>query len=177
MIETRRLRLKPVERRHREAFQQGKGSLGKLLGVAMPDAWPHFPEAMMLGPETAPAAESPAWEGYFYIHPADGMLIGDGGFKGPPNAAGEVEIGYQIATEYWNQGYATEAARALVDFAFAHQQVMSVLAHTLAEKNASNTVLQRVGMVFDGEVDDPEDGPVWRWRINRARYESPEVAE
>jgi hypothetical protein len=41
------------------------------------------------------------------------------------------------------------------------------LSHTLVEINASNRVLQKVGMQFIVEVDDPEEGRVWRWQIRR----------
>jgi RimJ/RimL family protein N-acetyltransferase len=177
MIETENLRLIPVERAHREAFQRSKRDLAALLGTRVPEHWPHFPEAMALPDAPAvPDAPPPEWEAYFYIHPADGVLVGDGGFKGPPDASGEVEIGHEIATEYWNRGFATEAAGGLIAFAFAHPEVTAVLAHTLAEPNASNNVLRKLGMTFDGELDDPEDGRVWRWRLRRADYRSTEGA-
>jgi RimJ/RimL family protein N-acetyltransferase len=37
------------------------------------------------------------------------------------------------------------------------------IAHTLPEENASNRALRRNGFTFSGEVDDPEDGLIWRW--------------
>ena len=39
---------------------------------------------------------------------------------------------------------------------------------TLAELNASTTVLQRCGMTKVGELVDPDDGPIWRWEVRRA---------
>jgi RimJ/RimL family protein N-acetyltransferase len=58
----------------------------------------------------------------------------------------------------------------MIDYAFAHEEVKAVIAHTLAEKNASNSVLQKVGMKFIAEVDDPEEGKIWRWQISRDEY-------
>ena len=46
----------------------------------------------------------------------------------------------------------------------------AVVAHTLAETNASNTVLRKVGMSFVGEIDNQEVGKVWRWRIIRDEH-------
>lgn len=39
------------------------------------------------------------------------------------------------------------------------------IADTLPYPNASINVLQKVGMKFVGDMIDPEDGPVWRWRF------------
>ena len=66
----------------------------------------------------------------------------------------------------------TEAAQGMIDYAFSHQEVRGVIAHTLAQTNASNRVLQKVGMKFIAEVDDPEEGEVWRWQISRDEYHS-----
>lgn len=43
----------------------------------------------------------------------------------------------------------------------------NVIAHTLAEVNAANRVLQKVGMNFVAELVDDEVGKVWRWQISR----------
>jgi RimJ/RimL family protein N-acetyltransferase len=110
------------------------------------------------------------WPGYFFIHPKEKMLVGNGGFKSEPDHSGNIEIGYEIASEYWNRGFATEAVQGMLKYAFAHQDVKSVVAHTLAEKNASNHVLQKVGMKFITEIDDLDEGKIWRWQINRNEY-------
>ena len=74
-----------------------------------------------------------------------------------------VEIAYGISPSYQRRGFATEAAQALVDFAFATGRVGMVKAHTAPLPNASTHVLQKCGFSFIGAVDDPEDGIVWRW--------------
>ena len=55
-------------------------------------------------------------------------------------------------------------------FAFAHADVTIVMAHTLGTPNASNNVLQKVGMTFVSEIVDPDDGPIWQWQIKRDEY-------
>lgn len=170
MTTTNTLSLLPVERTHKEAFGRSKAELAALLRVRVPDSWPSFPEAFSL-PADEPVETTPThWSGYFFIHQKNQALVGNGGFKGPPDEHGVVEIGYEIASEYWNRGFATEAVRHLLSYAFAHQEVQAVIAHTLGEKNASNSVLQKVGMTFDGELADPDIGKLWRWQLRRDAY-------
>ena len=90
-------------------------------------------------------------------------MIGTAGFKGPPDRTGVVEIAYGIVPSFEGQGYATEAAAALVGFAFASDDVRLVCAHTLPASNASTRVLLKCGFRHTGTVFDPDDGPVWRW--------------
>ena len=61
------------------------------------------------------------------------------------------------------QGFATEAAAALVAFAVGSSKVRVLRAHTLPTANASTRVLAKCGFAHTGEIVDPEDGPVWRW--------------
>ncbi len=93
----------------------------------------------------------------------DSILVGQCGFKGPPNADGTVEIAYFVEPDFRGSGYATEAAEALTMHALKHDGVRLVRAHTLPERNASTSVLTKAGFRNVGEVIDPEDGPVWRW--------------
>lgn len=167
MIEpTERLRYVTLEERHRRALAAGKPELARLLGVALPEAWPEFPEAF--APAPADVVPNPTqWNGYLFVDRALATLVGNGGFHGPPNDLGEVEIGYEIAGEFRNRGYATEAVRGFVNFAFSDANVRRVVAHTLAEKNASNSVLARVGFERVAEIPNDEVGRVWRWALAR----------
>ena len=90
-------------------------------------------------------------------------VVGTCGFKGPPGADGIVEIAYGVTPDQQGKGYATEAAEALVSYAFGVDQVRLVRAHTFAAANASARVLTKCGFKAVGEVIDPEDGSVWRW--------------
>jgi RimJ/RimL family protein N-acetyltransferase len=104
--------------------------------------------------------------GFVMVHQATESVVGKCGFKGPPGADGVVEIAYGVAIEHQGKGYATEAAAALVSYAFSHAEVRLVRAHTLPEPNASTRVLTKCGFRRVGEVIDPDDGLVWRWERN-----------
>jgi [ribosomal protein S5]-alanine N-acetyltransferase len=169
MIRTKRLQLIPVEQRHKRAFADGIAELAALLGVSVPDGWPQFPEAFLpTADQVREIIETAAWGGYFFIDPALAAVVGNGGFHGTPDVGGNAEVGYEIAPQYRNRGYATEAVRGLVQFAFEDARVSRIIAHTLAEKNASNAVLERIGMVFAGELANDEIGKVWRWELCRS---------
>lgn len=101
--------------------------------------------------------------GFSMVHRESETVVGACGFKAPPSADGFVEIAYGVAREYQGKGYATEAAQALTNYAFASGKVRVVLAHTRPEPNASTRVLTKCGFRRIGEVIDPEDGLVWRW--------------
>ena len=110
----------------------------------------------------ASAAADPWTHGFSLVHRETGTAVGTCGFKGPP-ADGVVEIAYGVDPDHQGKGYATEAAEALVRFAFGDARVRVVRAHTLPEANASTRVLNKCEFRFTGEVMDPEDGLVWRW--------------
>lgn len=103
--------------------------------------------------------------GFALLDQTTNLPLGSCGFKGPPDAEGMVEIAYGIAPEHENRGYATEAAEALVRFAFESGQVRLVRAHTVSDAGASARVLKKCRFRSVGRVIDPEDGPVWRWEI------------
>jgi len=101
--------------------------------------------------------------GFTLVHRVTEAVVGQCAFKGPPSADKTVEIAYMVAPEHQGKGYATEAANALVAFAFSTGQVRVIRAHTLREQNASTRVLGKCGFRHVGDVIDPEDGLVWRW--------------
>lgn len=162
------LQLVEVRPPHRIAFQAGKASLAALLGVSIPEGWPMFPVALSLPRNEGRG--SPDWPAYFFICPESRSLVGNGGFKGPPNEQGEVEIGYEVAPMFRNRGWATAAVSRLLVLAFARPEARAVVAHTLAETNPSNAVLRKAGMTFHSSVPHGTFGAVWRWRILRADH-------
>ncbi|MFJ4483502.1 GNAT family N-acetyltransferase [Streptomyces longwoodensis] len=77
---------------------------------------------------------------------------------------GGVEIGWRLAREAWGKGYATEAARAVLDFGFDTLGLPEILAVTTATNLRSQAVMRRIGMTRDpdGDFDDPtaSEGPL-----------------
>jgi RimJ/RimL family protein N-acetyltransferase len=78
-----------------------------------------------------------------------------------------VEIGYLTFIPFEREGVASQVVEQLCGIAGGEGATV-VLAHTLPEENASNRALKSNGFRFDGEVIDPEDGAIWRWRRSLA---------
>jgi [ribosomal protein S5]-alanine N-acetyltransferase len=89
---------------------------------------------------------SRVWRFYFILHTADRAVIGDAGFKGPPDHEGSVEVAYGVVPAYRRKGYAFEAAQALVRWAFLHPQVRQVTAGCDDENVGSIRILEKLGM-------------------------------
>jgi RimJ/RimL family protein N-acetyltransferase len=85
-----------------------------------------------------------------------------------------VEAGWRLTRTAWGHGYATEAARAVLDFGFRRLALDEILAVTVATNLRSQAVMRRIGMTHDpaDDFDDPSvpDGPLRRgvvYRIGR----------
>ncbi len=169
-VRTARLRLEPATRGQLRAFERdGEAGLLRTLGCLAAEGWAGPDALEAVGRAGAYLDEHPEaadWWMHFFFDADDGTLIGLGGYKHAP-AGGRVEIGYEFAPSRRRQGLATEAARGMVAHAFAQPDVDHVIAHTLAHETPSAGVLRKAGFRFDEEVVDPDDGPVWRWRVDR----------
>jgi ribosomal-protein-alanine N-acetyltransferase len=64
-----------------------------------------------------------------------------------------VELAWRFAREHWNQGYATEGARAAVSLAFDTLCIPELLAFTVPENTASRRVMEKLGMTHDPADD------------------------
>lgn len=104
------------------------------------------------------------WEWYaiWMIERKDGTHIGELCFKGL-SANGIAEIGYGISEEYQNNGYATEAVKAVLDWAFSHPEVTAVEAETDSDNIASKRVLEKCGFALNGIIG--EEGS--RWAVSK----------
>ena len=161
ILTTERLELVRATADRLRADLAGPASLAEALAAAVPDSWP--PDLYDRGATEwalRHAVENPVelqWGMYYVIDPAstDGPAVaGIVGFKGGPQD-GVVEIGYSMLPEFRRRGYATEAVAALVELAFAHEEVDRVVAETLPELSASIGVLLRSGFVLVGTGGAP----------------------
>ena len=163
------MELAPHAPQHLRALIASSERYETLFGVPPAEGLREFIVSEEVAPEflaqLEAATQADPWtHGFALVHAADQVVVGMGGFKGPPDDNGMVEIAYGIVPSYQNKGLATEAARALVRYAFASGRgIRLVRAHTLPEPNASTRVLTKCGFARVGEVLDPEDGLVWRW--------------
>ena len=84
-----------------------------------------------------------------------GTLIGMAGLiKRSPEA--EIDLGYAFLPEYWGQGYATEVAQALLNYAINTLKLPRIIATTQLENQQSIKVLERIGMQFEGIIHEGE---------------------
>jgi RimJ/RimL family protein N-acetyltransferase len=81
-----------------------------------------------------------------------------------------VEIGYALRPKYWNQGYATEAAKALLRIAFENVKLGEVYAFTLPANTASRRVMEKSGFVYQREFVYKEIWPSVLYRITAAQW-------
>jgi RimJ/RimL family protein N-acetyltransferase len=88
--------------------------------------------------------------------PAEGRLIGNCGIRRKPENDWEADIGYELNPEYWRLGYATEAARAMVDFGFTELGLHRVSAWCIADNVASANVLRKAGLREEGRLRENE---------------------
>ena len=66
-----------------------------------------------------------------------------------------VEIGWRLAFEHWGNGYATEGARAVLEFAFTELNLREVVSFTVPANLRSRRVMEPIGMKFIQEFDHP----------------------
>ncbi len=64
----------------------------------------------------------------------------------------QAELGYWIGQPYWNEGYTSEAAEAVLAYAFTVLDLHRVVAHHLTRNPASGRVLQKIGMTYEGTL-------------------------
>ena len=104
------------------------------------------------------------WEWYaiWMIELKDGTHIGEMCFKGL-NSDGVVEIGYGIMEQYQEHGYATEAVKAISNWAFQEPKIFSIEAEIDSKNIASKKVLEKCGFVFTGK--NGKEGP--RYKLTR----------
>lgn len=79
-----------------------------------------------------------------------GELIGNVGVRKPTADAEVAEVGYELSPLHWGKGYATEAARALLGWAFRELGLHRAHAHCVSDNVASTHVLEKLGMRREG---------------------------
>ncbi len=121
-----------------------------------------------------------AWEAqdrgtFAIVSNPDGLVGAIGLHFRPPHR--RAELGYWIGRPFWNRGYATEAARAVIRFAFETLPLNRIHASHLTRNPASGRVMVKAGMQFEGILrqhvmkwDRPED--LAEYAILRTAFEA-----
>lgn len=153
VLETARLRLRPLEDRDRADFAAMN---------ADPAVMVHFP-APLTRKESDAALERIRQryrdEGHAFAaieSRIDGAFLGMAGiarvhFAAP--VAGETEIGWRLARPYWGQGFASEAARAWLDHGLDALGLDRIVAFTARANTRSQAVMERIGMTRAAHLD------------------------
>ena len=154
-IETPRLLLRPWQRNDFALFAQINAS---------PEIMRYFPqplstiESNMLAEKFQHLIELNGWGFWALELKQTGQFIGFTGLNTQPEQfifSPCVEIGWRFAKQYWHQGYATEAAKACLKFAFEALQLNEVVSFTAVHNTASEHVMQRLGMQAMFEFNHP----------------------
>jgi RimJ/RimL family protein N-acetyltransferase len=108
--------------------------------------------------------------GLWAVEVLDGdSFIGSVGLNAPTFDAHftpAVEVGWRLLPAYWGEGYATEAARAAVDFGFARLGLDEIVSFTTTANQPSRRVMERLGMTHD-PADDFDHPALTGWPLRR----------
>jgi RimJ/RimL family protein N-acetyltransferase len=143
-------------------FEQRESAveLARLLGAKLTAEWPPLdwePHVFaFILKQYADHPETLGWHRYVVLSDNLGLtrtLVGAvGGF---PKQWGDVEIGYSTLPQFQRRGIATAAAQALVEWLLSRDGVRSVSAQTFRRLPESIKVMERCGLTYDSEGDEP----------------------
>ncbi|RPI96532.1 MAG: N-acetyltransferase [Chloroflexi bacterium] len=146
---TERLFLVPLSLELVSLLQTDIHQAAARLGAAVPEDWlspdlrdylPLYHQIVEKDPEAA------VWGIWTMVCRDAPRIVGAIGFKGRPDSRGTIYIVYGVRAEHQGKGYATEAARGLIAWAFIQPGVRRVTADCLAGNFASIRVLEKAGM-------------------------------
>jgi ribosomal-protein-alanine N-acetyltransferase len=139
--------------------------LAEALQAEVPANWPtpiydaearsHFLTLMREHPEAA------GWTAWYILQLNDRgrkTLIGTVGAIGPPSPEGVIEIGYSLLDQFFGKGYATEALRGFLAWAWRHAELKKIVAGASSDSAASIRVLEKNGFTRWGP--DAEQGTI-----------------
>jgi RimJ/RimL family protein N-acetyltransferase len=172
-VHTARLELMPLEADAIRALLSGDAKrLKELTGAAFPvpaapppymaDSLPVVMARLLKVPVEAP------WWNWLVIRQDNGEAVGSVAFGGKPELDGAVLIGYAMYPGHEGQGYATEAVRAMVEWAFAQPGVRIVRALAPVWNTPAVHVAEKVGMRPVASDEDDEVGEVLVYEMARA---------
>lgn len=152
VIETERLTVYPA------SDEQMKKAISEETDPELKKAYTEMLQGCVLNPGMR------EWYAMWMIEQKDGTPTGDLCFKGLEN--GVTETGYGILNEYQGKGYATEAVKAALSWAFSQADVVEIEAETEINNFASQRVLYKCGFTKNGKTG--EEGP--RFTLSKTKF-------
>lgn len=146
---TPRLRLEPVTPELAQAARAGQRAFTDVIGADAPAEWCAASLGLVARSVSHLWGPAPAPTRAIAIHRHDGVVVGDVRFEPSDRASGEFEIGYGVARSRRRQGYAVEAAGAVIDWLFEDVGAESILAGCDTANLASVRTLRRLGFWLD----------------------------
>jgi [ribosomal protein S5]-alanine N-acetyltransferase len=173
-VRTPRLDLRPLDAEAVDALLTGDGErLRRLTGARfrepapppyMADALPVVRDRLRERPEETP------WWNWLVVDRESGEAVGSVAFAGPVNPEGAVLVGYAIYAEYEGRGYATEAVRAMVAWAFRQPGVREVRALAPVWNTPALRVAENVGMRPVASEEDDDVGEVLLYAVTAPAF-------
>ena len=136
-------------------------------GIAIPHGWPDEHDKRFLRLRAEQLRKDPARGEWpvraVTLREPDRPMIGHAGFHGPPGINGlraddALELGYTVFEEFRGRGFATEAARGLIEWARDERGIRHFIASVAPGNAPSLAIVRRLGFEHTGEVWDEEDG-------------------
>lgn len=150
IIKTQRLRLRPLTLDDAASIQQ---LAGRKEIAAMTRSIPH-PYSLAQAQEWLTKLIGDTSDGkaavFGVVLESTGQLIGTIGLAAIDADQGCAEMGFWIGVDWWGQGYATEAARAVLRHGFEALGLNRIYAHHMTKNPASGRVLAKIGMKREG---------------------------
>ena len=152
---------------------QNVAAFASALDVVPPGFWPpplHDAGSQAWYLDLLQQDDAVGWGLWYVVVPQNERhLAGTVGFKGKP-VGGSCEIGYSVLPGFEGFGYATEAARRLIEWAFEHPEIEAVAAETLPDLEGSIRVMEKCGMQLVGEGTPEGDVRTVRYAVSRAEF-------
>lgn len=158
-----RVELTPLPVPAAAALPADRDAAGRLLGARLSTEWPDPHLLGVLGRHVGARANTECFGVWVMIERSSATVVGDIGFRGPPDDAGAIELGYSVVPGCRGRGYATEAAATLVGWAMTQPDVRLIVAGCHPDNVPSVRTLERVGFRRTGRAD----GEI-RWSYDRA---------
>jgi len=162
-ITTSRLELVSISASFIEALLGGRPFIAEGIGgFGLPRGWPDEHDRRFLETRLEQMREDPGvqvWLARAMVQRRDPLkpMIGHIGFHGPPRE-GALEVGYTVFEPYRRRGYAQEAIRGLMVWAFNEQGISRFIVSISPDNAPSLALADKFGFKRAGEQVDPEDG-------------------